>query len=319
MPEFKFGRSFVLRIEGNLEVDGAMYTEITSPFTCEFNIVRNLSASTNIATFVIYNLSPDVRSKIYKDPQDVNNLKAIQFFAGYSDKAGDMLPRCFKGTVRFAYSQRNGPDFRTIIEAYDGFNSAGITNLALSIPANTNAVDTIKAVTNQITQQIKETLPSVGKLGVTISKKSEEKMTKVASRATAMMGTPEALMNQVTGGDGYIDGMAFYSLTETDVLEGDVRLIDTYNGLLGTPRKADTYVEIDMLFEPRIKPAQLIELSSETDDRYNGVHRVSAITHKGVISGSQSGDCITSLSMLHLKGYEVVLDEASNEYMVQNI
>ena len=312
--DYKFGRSFVLRIEANqdknganVDADGNSWVEIKSPFTCEFTISRNNLSATNNATFVIYNLGPDNRNRIYKDVYDTNNLKAVQFFAGYAEKAGDLLPRCFNGTVKLAYSQRNGPDFRTMIEAFDGYNSFGVPSVSVSIPAGTKPSDQILAVSQELSKKIGSTIPvSMG-----------DKFSDIPKRALAIMAAPGDALEQITGGNAYVDNQAIYALDHADCLDGDVRLIDFNNGLIGTPRKSETMVEIDMLFEPRIKPSQWIELKSLSDPRFDGLYKVTAITHKGVISGAVGGDCVTSLTLVLVKGFSVVYDKATQQYQVK--
>ena len=296
----KFGRSYVLKIEANPDEFGASYYDIVYPLTLEFNITRNNLAAQNTATFVIYNLSPEIRARIYKDVWDRNNLKAVQLFAGYAEKAGDLLPRCFNGTVKRAYSQRNGADFRTMIEAYDGLNSMGVNNVSLSIPPNTQQSAQIAAVS----QQISPTAP------VTIG----DKFTQVGSRVKAMLASPMDALTEVSNGQGYVDSMGIYALDHCETLDGDIRLIDANNGLIGTPKPSEMMLEIDMLFEPRIKPSQWIELKSMTEERHNGVYKVTGIIHKGVISGSVGGECITSLTLCRVPGYTVIFDMNTQKY-----
>lgn len=312
MPVYKFNRSYVIRIEARPSQDGAEWIEIKYPFTCEFEIKRSNLSATNTAQFTLYGLNSATRAKIYKDiytNNDPNDLRAVQFFAGYAEKEGDMLPRCFNGTIKVAYSQRSGPEFRTIIECYDGYGSTGLANLSMTIPAGTLPKDQVGAVAEEMGKYTASKIPvSMG-----------DNYKDIPKRALAIMSAPADALAQITGGTAYMDSGAIYAMQHLDCMEGDVRLLNADNGLLGTPKKSETFVEVDMLFEPRIKPNQLLELESMTDARFDGVYKVTGITHKGTISASVGNDCITTLTLTHLVGYSVIYDKNTQEYQAATV
>jgi hypothetical protein len=294
----KFNRSYILKIEtGDNE-----FVEIIPPFTLEFNIQRNNLASSNTGHFVIYNLNTANRSKIYKDIYDVGTFRAVQLWAGYAEKAGDLIPLCFNGNIKRAFSHRQGPDFRTELECYDGQISNTMSDIGLTLPAQIST----KGIIEAIAKNIKEVS------GVTVG----NKFTDLSNRSTAIMGNPSEILSQLTGNQSYIDSGNLYALNKDEVVLGDIRLINVDNGLLGTPKKQETMVEIEMLFEPRIKPSQLIELQSTSETRFNGYYKVTGIIHKGTISGAIGGDARTNLTMIQQKVTDVVFDKATNEYRV---
>lgn len=311
MSDKKFGRWFILRVQTPLSgtsdfrtpfanVDG--YVEVRTPFTLEFNIVRNILASANTANFTVYNLKSDTREKIYKDVYDTQNLKALQLFAGYAEKEGELIPRCFNGTIKRAYSYRQGPDFKTVIEAYDGMISMGTDFIKMTVPPSLPM--------NVVIGQVANELKNVD--AVTIG----NKFTDITKRAMALMGNPLDIMKQITNNNFYIDNQSAYALDSSEVVQGEVRLLNYENGLIGTPKVSELMVEAEMLFEPRIKPGQLIELQSLTEKRFNGVYRVAGLIHRGIISGSIGGDCKTILTLQRQKNSTVVFDKATNEYRV---
>jgi len=294
----KFNRSYILKVETN---DGD-HIVISYPLTINFNVARNNLAATNTATFSIFNLNETSRAKIYKDVWDVKNLKAIQFFAGYIDSETDALPRVFNGTVKRAFSQRQGPNFTTEIEAFDGQISLPDKEVSLTLPAGATDKQALDAAGASL---------KTGANTMTIGESYKNGM----QRARAMMGNPMEILNQISGGGAFIDNGNVYVLDETEVLPGEIRLINKDNGLLGTPKKSEIMVEVDMLFEPRLRPSQLIELQSETERRFDGLYKVTGIVHTGTISGSMGGDCRTSLTLLRQKDYKVVFDQSTFEYM----
>jgi hypothetical protein len=304
-PTFKSNRSYVLKVEASDAAIGDINVEIANPFTCEFNITRNNLASANTANFTIYNLAPLTRDRIFKDVYDIGNIKAIQFFAGYSERQGTLLPMCFNGNIKRAYSHRVGPDFKTVIEAFDGQQAMANSHVSLTIPAG---------MTQE--QQIQKIAGSMDGFSNDPKKKvtTGDKFTDMSKKAAAIMGNPMDLLNQICQGQFYIDSGNAYALGSNEVVAGEIRLISAANGLLATPRKMETLVEIEMLFEPRIKPSQLIELDSMTDRRFNGVYKITGITHSGVISGAVGGEARTRLQMMNLKGYTVIQDKATQQY-----
>lgn len=300
MSSKKFNRAFILKAETK---DLNEYLEIRSPYTVEFSITRSNLAKSNEAVFTIYNLGSVNRDKLVKDSQDYNleaNRRAIQFFAGYAERITDLIPRCFNGTIRRAYSVRQGSDFRTIIEAYDGMPSFATQMISGNINSGETSKNAIKKMAGQ--------LDGVDKVTVGNS------FTEVAKRYTAILGSPQDVFNEMSNGKAYVDDGSLYAIGKGEAVVGEIRLINYENGLLGTPKKADLSVEVEMIFEPRIRPMQLIELQSKTEDRFSGVYLVTGIIHRGTISGAVGGDCRTVLTMILQKGYTVTIDEATGEY-----
>jgi hypothetical protein len=300
----KFNRQYVLKIETGPNE----YVEINSkdsPLTLEFTIVRNNLAAANTATLVVHNLSPSNRAKIVKDICDINfeTQRAVQLFAGYNDGETAILPLVFNGIIRRAYSERNMVDFVTQIEASDSQAAMVTGNVSVTLPPGLKTSDLI--------EKLVKLLPGVE--SSTIGKKFIEG----TKRATPVVGNPMQILNQLTNNGLYFENQNAYALDQFEVILGDVRLINYDNGLLGTPRKMETLVDIEMLFEPRIKPSQLIQLYSDTAERFDGLYKVTAITHRGVISGAVGGDCRTNLSLQQLDpGYTYVIDKATDEWRV---
>lgn len=303
----KFGRKFVLLVE----TSDSEFVEIKDPITCEFSIVRNNLASANTATFTLYNLNPDSRNKIYKDQYDMGTFRGVQFYAGYGSQAKKVnedetetiiLPQLFNGAIKKASSQREGPDFKTEIECYDGAINVATATVSQTQPPGS----TRKALINGLIQSL------TGVNATTIGTGFDD----ASKRGTSMMGNPMELLQQLSGNTFYIDSQNAYALGPEEVIPSDIRLISADNGLLNTPRKYETLVELDMLFEPRLKPSQAVELKSVTDARFNGVYKVVGITHRGTISGSVGGDCKTSVQLLEIKNAKVVLDQGTQEYRI---
>ena len=91
-------------------------------------------------------------------------------------------------------------------------------------------------------------------------------------------------------------------LFENDVFNGDLQIINSSTGLLGTPRKQDRLIIVEILFEPRLQVGQQVQIQSNSLAQYpntnNGIFKVVGIEHRGIISGAVGGECKTVVSCL---------------------
>ena len=71
-------------------------------------------------------------------------------------------------------------------------------------------------------------------------------------------------------------------------------LINSQTGLLGTPVREQTLIHFDMLLEPSLNVGSSVELISSTADNFNGLYKITAVKHRGMISGTLSGSAITT-------------------------
>ena len=104
----------------------------------------------------------------------------------------------------------------------------------------------------------------------------------------------------------FIDNGKSYILGNNEAIQGQVELIDSSTGLLGTPLRENNTVVFDMIFEPGIILGQYIELYSSTftelnssnnstTDNVSGYYKITAIKHRGMISPAVCGDAITTV------------------------
>lgn len=277
----KFIRTYNLRIAD--DESGNSYTEITMPFSCEFEVMRSINGSANTATFTIYNLSPQTRKLLYKDP--FNMIKRpIQFFAGYEQSDDSLLPMLFNGFVKKAGSVRQGTEYRTVIEALDGGFAMTQGLEQISLPAGQKVGD--------ILQNVMKKLPGIE--GATVGSGYED----VTKRGGVIFGNPAEYLRMATRNRFFIDKNRAYVLAEDEVLPGDIGKIDATTGMIGTPRKDAQILEVELIFEPRVTICQQIEIESITFPETSGTYKVIEIYHQGMISPQVSGDVKTHLKLL---------------------
>lgn len=298
MSNRKFKRQFYMIVEKTLSPDE--FVEITTPLTIEFNIERSNLSRENTAHFVIYNLSYEFRNDLYKTDWDIETKPKIEFFAGYEEMSGGLLPRCFKGTVRNCFSYRQGQDWKTEIDAFDGLWTSTTDQISLSLNKGTTNGMAIKKVVAQI-DGIESAV--IGRFLNNISK-----------RSLAYIGNAHDIITELSKGSFYVDSGVLYCLDKGETIYGDITIINADNGLINTPRFSSMKVEVDMIFEPRVIPSQLITLNATNEDGFNGDYKVTGFLHRGIISDSISGDCMTTLTLLDLIDGEVIFSKSTFDY-----
>lgn len=293
----KYGRGYNLTIQlpaginADLSIANQSTLTVELPFTIEFDVVRQSYSDTNSATIRIYNLSLEHRNLLRYDQQSQStlpeNMLQVQLQAGYGP--GPNWPIIFKGVVTRGWSKREGTNFITQLECFDGGNA--IKN-ALVNPNNVFAAGTTQ---NEVIATI---LSDLDVYNIQIGAVSDFPGT--LSRGNSYTGPAAEVLSQLTNGNFFIDNEIAHALLPTDAIgtEGSPFVISAATGLLGTPLLENKYIAFDILFEPRVKIGMLIDLQSSTAQIYNGLYKIASIHHKGTISASVSGEAVTTIGML---------------------
>lgn len=272
----KFGRNYELSVEGS---DGNILT-ITLPFTLEMDIERNVLSSANTSSIRIYNLSARHRNLIRKNIQDYGTLRTVILRAGY----GDNMPVVFAGNISQAWSVREGTNFITQIECFDGGFAFVNGQTSITFPAGTQRAEVFKALTANL---VGVQFGAIGNFKGTLS------------RAMTLSGNTANILNELSAGGFFVDNSKAYVLSENECIPSQgLDTVDPASGLLNTPVWEATILHFDMLFEPRLVIGQILNLESQTETVLNGQYRVVSLHHTAMISPSVSGDAITSVGML---------------------
>jgi hypothetical protein len=275
----KLGRSYTLFVQ---TTDGSTL-QIQLPFTVEFDITRNTLTSANICSIRIYNLSVNNRNKIRKNVNNYGDLRSIILQAGYQKNN----PIIFSGNITQAWSVREGVNFITQIECFDGGFAFANAQYSKAFPADTPKVSIIEDMISSLPDV------SVGTIGSYPGN---------ITRGNSYSGSTTELLAQITGGGFFIDNGKGNALGNNECLEGEIPLINSASGLLGTPVLEQTILNFDMIFEPRIVVGQKIELESSTDQNFNGFYKIISVKHRGMISAGVCGDAITSVGLWYGTG-----------------
>lgn len=276
----KFGRSFELRVEA---AGGGADVIIKPPFTVEFDIQRHRFSSATLSTIRIYNLSETNRRKLRKDETEWGLKKTLVFKAGY----GDQLSTVMVGNVSQGYSVREGNNYITTLFIFDG----GFAYANAMVDPNSGVFTEgtpYKTVVTGLIKSLKDYDISLGSIG-TVEGDS--------GRGISLTGSTISNLNELTNGNFFIDNNTAHCLAKNECVPSPLKKITSASGLLGTPVREMYFLNLEMLFEPKILAGQKIEVESTTNKETSGVYQVISLRHRGIISDSVNGDCTTALTL----------------------
>lgn len=284
----KFGRNYKIDIETELGTT----LEVTLPFTIEFDIIRTTLSSANICQVRLYNLAQVKRSQIAFNVFNQSKYRPILLKAGY----GTNLTTIFSGNMSQAWSVREGVNFITQIECFDGGFAFVNGKIEISFPAGTP----LQIVIRTLMEKLSDYGISLGAVGT---------FPGVLSKGNTYNGNIAQILFELTGGAFFIDNETAYALPSNEYATGlgsgiqsqPVVIINTDTGLLNTPVLEQSIIRFDMLFEPSLNVGRLANLISLTNPLLNGLYIVTSVKHRGIISESVAGSLITTVEFFYSK------------------
>lgn len=276
----KFGRKYNLAVQLATE-SAANVLQVALPFTLEFDITRNVFSSANVSSFRLYNLSEANRNKIRHNWDSYDDIRQISLKAGY----GDNLPFVFSGQISAAWSVREGVNFITQIESFDGGDAYVNSTTAQQFPSGTAQ----KAVIDTLVTSLN---------GFGVKKGAIGDFPGTLPRGNSYTGSTVDTLNQLTRGGFFIDNGTANCLNYDEYIDGGLLVIDSSVGLLNTPVRQQNILTFDMIFEPRFIIGQAVQLRSQTASNFNGNYKIISLHHRGTISESVCGDAITTVGLL---------------------
>lgn len=289
-------RNYVLTVQGQTAVHVIKY-----PLTLQVDVQRNVLASANTARLVVYNLSKQLRQDIFQDRYDTPTYRAVKLNAGY--QSSPSLPTVFRGNMWSCGYRRPGVDWLSEINAFDGgyAMTAPQAQVDLSVPAGWSLPTVLRAIVG--------TMPGVApgaigaddvtnSRGINVSGNSWEQVQRLCGNAYTFIDNERV---NVLAEDQYVQ------------LAGAVLVIEADSGLLGTPRRQNRMVEVDLIFEPAAVVGAIVLLRS-ADPTVSGYYTVRGIHHRGTISGAVDGGLTTTLTLFKgitaITGVPQVVQEA---------
>lgn len=275
----KWMRKFQLTVEAK---DGYQII-IANPFTIQFSIVRHNLSSSSHANIKLYNLGMPERNRIFKNVYtNPEVFQRIELKAGYDG----LMPIVFKGSILEARSYRmeGAVDYITEIEAYDGGHDIAYGDSNFSVAPGTSIVAAIRLLCLDMPSV---TIGAIGNFPGTYA------------RQRVFSGKTSDLLSQETGGNWFIDNGKIYCLHDNEVISGDILTVSSDTGLLGAPNRTEQFVIADMLFEPRLRIGQGLQLDSKDYPALNQLYKVIGVQHRGTISDAKGGKCISEARMMY--------------------
>jgi hypothetical protein len=269
----KFGRTYRITIDPG---DGGGLIVITLPFTVQFWLQRNNYASLNYLSLDVYNLSENVRNRIFQD-RFYTRKKKVVFEAGYG-----VLSLIFAGDIFFANSSRDGVNIITRIEGRSGIYDTTTTQVFTSIAEGKTLGDLFTSLIGLFPNL------SLGAVG---------DYPEVFDRAIVLNGNVYDIIKTYSNNQVSVDMDRVYVLKPNEVLDDPIFLIDDSTGILETPRRDEGFLSVTTLFEPAINMNSRVKLASSILRIYNGTYKVVGILHQGTISPSVAGTCRTTVSL----------------------
>ena len=269
---------------------------IAYPFTCQLMVTSGTYESQNNAIFQFVNLSRNDQSRLWLDVYNKGEKYIyLNFYGGY----GQNMPLLFSGFIQSCTSEKEGGSTEYITEvlasASSEFFRYGFLNATFSKGT------TLKDILALATEGHKNV--SLGYITPGI---------KPLPRNKTFIGQTLDLLGRDYGGyEVFINNGEINVLGDRDLIPGEVAVISDESGLLGSPRRANGFVECDMIFEPQLRAGQGISLLSYTLPWLNQAYRIVRVQHKGIISPVISGKLITSVTLSIASGEMRTLKKAT--------
>lgn len=291
----KFNRNYNLAVN-----DSQQSTHVfTPPTTIEFDITRHTYSETNTSQVRLYNLSATNRTALQYDFSNIVNKNPLFLTAGY----GLNMNLIFFGTVSECYSVRQGTNFITTIESYDGIYPC----LKTIVPPGFSVYKG-QTMASVFLQLIALMAPYV--LPGFISPYFN---TVIVPRSHPIKGHVWDLLTELSGGAFHVDSGIANIVRDGDTVPSTTVMVQSSTGLLNTPTRENQIITLDVEFEPGLIPGQYVYVNTlqanlnsfsynSAAKNVNGPYKISQIRHHGTISPAVCGECITSLTLFTNNG-----------------
>jgi hypothetical protein len=277
---------YLRRYTINITTPKGELVTVENPFTVMFTITRNTLASANNCELEIKELSPSIRSKLYKDRYAIAEYWGLTITAGY-----DKQSLVFQGNILECYSYKEGVHWITKIESFDGMH--GIQNGFTSKTYNKNTDK--KTIITGIVKDMPNIIQGV------LGSPSEGSN----PRGQVVFGQSSDVLDKQTGGKYFIDNEKLNVIDDDEYLNTGTITLDS-NLLFSTPRRRDTFLDCETLFFPECEAGILCNLNSKVPE-YNGQYKIMGFKHSVQISQESSGRAVTNISLyVGAKGLKVV-------------
>ena len=263
-----------------------------------FQITKSLVGYPNTAKFEIYNLSEDSRNKLIAGENGIGRSvyadgkgSEIQFSAGYAE------PKLlFIGKVVNVIHKYIAPDWITEVYAGDAVDVLNTATINKTLQAG--------ATTEQIFNTLVSEMQGITK-GVTQGLSNCLEGNRSALRALQLSGNVKDWMEWLAERCGFewsINEQRIETMSKgTPLTDEEPMIINQDSGMLGSPMRTDTGVDVTNLLLPELKLARRFRVQAVNDYinvgnmffrkippvRNQGVYRVDKLVHSGDSRGDK--------------------------------
>ncbi len=248
-----------------------------------FHVVKSTESEPNAAEFKVYNLKESNRQKLHQA-----NVVPIEISVGYNGLGGlmsgirnaisppDGESLMFKGDVREVYSQKEGPDWVTVLRIQDGLNAHRRARLLKSyktgMPFSTVISDMLAAFPVDTKNALTKILANPAAAETTLSNYIVSgSVSKELEKILARLG----LTYSIQEGELVVLG-------ELETINIDAVEISPQTGLIGSPEpgvnKKKPILKMKCLIQPQLAPGKMILLNSA---RFKGVYKINKAVYTG--------------------------------------
>lgn len=263
---------------------------VTYPTTLNLNLSVGSYNTPSSAHLQFVNLSKQIQGKLWRDVFVNNAVKDITFnlYAGY----GNSLSLAYMGYIDecISYRQSGSTEWLTEIKAIPSGGSIyqnGLVNA--TFVKGTETSDILQYMLNQ------NGTVKLGCLSFSLDKP-------IAKNHTYIGQPMDLIGRNFSNYRIFIDNNELHILGNNEVIANERLIITDETGLLGSPKRANAFLEIDMVFEPQASLGRLATLKSQSMPQFNKDYSIISIKHYGTISPTKSGTLITSLTLAEITG-----------------
>lgn len=255
---------FIRQYELTIQVSPTQQILVKPPFRIQFDGYKSIKPGLNKLNIKIYNLKESTRLQLIKDEDDKKDYLRVIFNAGY-----DQLQAMFVGNINKGYTSKEGSDFVTTLECFDGGRDYISAFTSKTIKGKQNAIDAIIG-----------DMPNTNK-GV-ISKRNP------ITRPKVLVGSSSKLIEEQLQKDEnfFIDEERVNIIKDNEYISDSAIVINASTGLLNTPTRDKNVIDASLLLNPLIKLGSLVSLETITATHLNGICRVDAIAYNGDYEGN---------------------------------
>lgn len=272
---------FDRRVNLEIEIDGYIYryeqTELLKDaLEISFNILKSMDNHASSGTISVKGLSREAIASLstaYNFETGEFKKTYIKLEAGYADS----ISTIFEGNIIQIDSDLTNPDMRIDARVISGaYNNQVSEEKAISLKDST----------------IQQIFDEVAKLNEMTTLIDDNLKTKVIPNYS-FYGKPFSHVNALQQnfsrmGNIFIDGKTLAFLDKNKGRANSVKtVIDTYSGLVGTPKYSSAGCAIVSLLNNSLQVGGIIELKNTKIPKLNGDYVINTLSHKGSNRGNE--------------------------------